>query len=371
MTGPSSPLRSRRAPSRRAPAAASLVAAFLFASLPIGPADGADRGRRDEGAGADLLDEIRERARAGGRAEALGLIEQFLAESPRSPLAPRALLLAASIESDASLAARRWERIVADYAAAPESREALLALARYRVASAQYDAAIEALDILLKTKKPPEPAASEGRYWQIVASLGARASLEPLAISAREIRETPWDAYAQLALGKAFLAAGDTDRALERFASAASARGTDAPRCAALFGAAEAYRARGDAALAAARLEEVVRACPETVEGALAAERLRVLAAPPDSTRSDRPADDPAVAVEVGSFGTRAEAERVLTELAARRAEKPRIVESAGTEPDARVVFRVLLGAFRDRAPAEDLARELREDGYERAVVTP
>src|SRR5215510_4900782 len=67
------------------------------------------RGRPPEAA--DPLGEIVQRARHGERAEALALIEQFLKESPGSPLAARALLLAASFDRDAERSAERWERI--------------------------------------------------------------------------------------------------------------------------------------------------------------------------------------------------------------------------------------------------------------------
>ncbi len=316
------------------------------------------------------MDEIRERARTGGRAEALGLIEQFLADSPKSPLAPKALLLAATLEEDAERAAARWDRVASEYAASPEAREARMALGRYRVARGQYDAAIEGLEVVANDRKAGEPAASEARFWLLIAQIGRGEPPDALRPALREIRATPWNGWAQVALAEALRKAGDTELALELFGRASAVRGEEALRCAALFGAAEARRARGDAERARGLYEEIAASCPGTIEGALAASRIVPL---PDSGGAGPPAQDDKpppgrLAVELATFRTITETQRFVDDFSARRSEKPTVLEA--TDETGASLFRVLVGAFGDRAAAEDLARGLREAGFTAKVVS-
>ncbi len=329
--------------------------------------------RATRGEAADPLREIVERARSGERDEALRIIEQFLKESPGSPLAARALSLAASLERDAERAAERWERIATDYSATPEARDALLALTRYRVARGLYTDAIASAERFLASRELHEPRVSEGRAWLLLARLGAGESPVALRSLQREIGIAPWDGWASLALAGAFLSAGYPEEAEALLRQAEEADGDAALRAPALLGAGDLERARRRGGAARDLYERIVREHPESIEAALATMRLETVvadsaAAPATTVVQPLPATA-RLSVSLGDFRTEPEAARFVDDFAARREEKPIVVEETGA--DGEPVFRVLIGSFADSVPALDLIRDLAEDGYVGTVVTP
>jgi tetratricopeptide (TPR) repeat protein len=354
-------------------ALALVLAPAGFVGAP-GRADAERNERRDQaGEPADPLSEIVERARSGERAEALKIIEQFLKESPASPLAARALALAATLEPDAERAAARWERIAADYSATPEARDALLALARYHVARGRFTDAIASVERLLDGRDLREPQVSEARTWLLVARLGAGESAASLRSLQREIGSAPWDGWAALALASAFVSSGYPEEAEPLFRQAEEAEGGAALRAPALFGAADAERSRRRGAAARDLYERIVRDHPQSIEAALAAKRLETVvadsAAIPAATVV-RPLPETArLSVSLGDFPNEPEAARFVEDFTARREEKPIVVEETGA--NGQPVFRVLIGSFADSIPALDLIRDLAEDGYTGIVVTP
>lgn len=328
--------------------------------------------RARAGEAVDPLREIVDRARAGERAEALRIIEQFLKESPGSPLAARALLLAASFDHDAARAAERWQRIVTEYSATPEARDALAALARYRVALGEYAGAAEAAEKLLQMRDLREPLLSEARTWFLVARLGAGASPTDVRSLLREIGSAPWDGWASLALAGSYLSNGYAEEAEPLFRQAAEAGGGTALRASALFGAAEAENARHRSGAARDLYAAVIRDHPGTIEAALSGKRLETVVV--DSIERTPTTVHPSpegarLSVRLGDFPSEREAERFVEAFMARREEKPIIVEETGE--NGQPVFRVLVGSFGDSLPALDLIRDLADDGFEGTVVTP
>ncbi len=355
---------------------AALVALLALLALVRSPATALAAPKEKRAPRGELVDPLREiveRARSGERAEALRIIEQFLKESPESPLAARALSLAASLERDAERAAARWERIASDYSATPEAREALLALTRYRAAGGLYTDAIESAERFLASRDLHEPQLSEARAWLLVSRLGAGESPVALRSHHREIGSAPWDGWASLALAGAFLSAGYPEEAEALFRQAEVAEGDEALRAPALLGAADLERARRRGGAARDLYERILRDHPEALEAALATKRLETVvadsaAAPTTTVVQPLPATA-RLSVSLGDFPTEPEAARFVEDFTARREEKPIVVEETGA--DGEPVFRVLIGSFADSVPALDLIRDLAEDGYAGTVVTP
>jgi tetratricopeptide (TPR) repeat protein len=301
------------------------------------------------------LDEVRGRARAGERREALAIIDTFLAESADSPLAPSALLLAGSLETNAERAAERWTRIVSGYDAAPEVPEALVALIRYEFARGFHARVIEDARALAARRDVDEDLLSEGGYWAVISRIAQSEDPARIVPALERIRETPWSDRAAVALAAAFRRSGSPERAIDLTRRASTRRDDDGVACAALYQMAQAHWARRDSSAATEVLRTIRTRCPDTIEsvraGAALAEggaaALEVLETDGGEARYF------VILAEVASLE---EAERFVREFTARRSERPSIV--AGER------FEVSLGGFADLAPAQDLALDLESDGY-------
>jgi len=330
--------------------------------------------------GADLLREVRDRAKAGERREALGIIDTFLAESPTSPLTPSALLLAASLDASAERAAERWSRILSTYGDAPEAESAALCLMRYEFSMGFFPRVVEDAQDLLAKRRTGEPAASEAGYWSLLARIARGDDPAKLGGALERIEASPWPGRASVALGEAYLARGLPERALELAARESDNRDDDGVAAAALYLEARALWAVGDSSGAARALERVVRRFPDSIEAAKAAEALEASDASariPDATEAGS-----RYAVVLGEFETLTEAERFVGEFSARRSERPRISpvqegdrpkaageSGASTERENGAArYQVSVGEFATPAHARDLVSDLAEEGFDARV---
>lgn len=305
--------------------------------------------------GAELLDEVRARARAGERREALAIIETFLAESGDSPLAPSALLLAGYLETNAERAAERWTRIVSSYDAAPEASEALLALIRFEFARGFHPRVLEDARILAARRDVSEQLLSEAAYWAVSSRIAQGEDPARIASALERIHESPWSDRAAVVLAAAFRRSGLPERSIELTRRASGRHDDDAPSCAALYQMAQAHWARRDSSAATEVLRTIRTRCPDTIEAVRAGAALAASGGPALEIlgTSESEARYFVILAETASLE---EAERFVREFTARRSERPSII--AGER------FEVSLGGFSDLAPAQDLVSDLESDGY-------
>lgn len=310
------------------------------------------------------------------------MIDTFLAESPPSALTPAALLLAASLDTNAERAAERWSRILSTYDASPEAEAAALLLMRYEFAMGFYPRVVEDAQELLSKRRTGEPASSEAAYWSLLARVARGDDPAKIAPALERIEASPWSGRAAVALGEAYLARGAAERALELAARESDSREDDAVACAALYLEARALWFVADSSGATRALERIVRRFPGSIEAAKARASL-------ESSGSGRRIPDAAegatrYAVGIGEFATLADAERFVEQFSARRAEQPRIVPIEDEEPargddsdergektrdGAAVRYQVSVGEFATPAHAQDLVADLEHEGFDAHVV--
>lgn len=347
-------------------------------ALAVAPSAGFAAREKPASPGADLLREVRERARAGERREALGIIDTFLADSPSSALTPAALLLAASLDTSAERAAERWSRILSTYSDSPEAEAAALEMMRYEFAMGFYPRVVEDAQELLSKRRTGEPAASEAAYWSLVARIARGDDPAKLLAALDRIEASPWPGRAAVALGEAFLARGLAERALELAARESDNRQEDGVACAALSLEARASLAVGDSTGAVRALERATRRFPGSIEAARARKTLETL--DPSARIPDAADAAPRYAVVLGEFETLADAERFVERFSARRAERPRVSpvmtvvpatgdgDAARTETYTEARYQVSVGEFATPAHASDLLSDLAQDGFEARI---
>lgn len=351
------PSRQRRTSARRR--GASLLLASLLVALSAARAPATD-----------LLDEVRERARDGDREGALAILDRFLEESPDGELAAAARWLGASLEESAERAAARWQQIVTLHPEAPQARDAYLCLARLRLARGLHGAALEAIDALLERSDLGEPARSEAHYWSLLARIGGGEPATDLLGILKEIDREPWSGWASVALGHALLDEGKLGRADALFARESGQEGDEALSCTALFGKAEVLLARRQRKDAEELFERIRTECRSTIEASWSARALDELR---ESRERAAPAGTGNLSVALASFPTEEQAREFMKEYTAKRSEKPFLIPPAGPDVAASgadpAAYRVMVGEFFDRAPANDLANDLTRDGFQASVV--
>lgn len=157
---------------------------------------------------------------------------------------------------------------------------------------------------------------------------------------------SPWTPQGWLALGDSWMGAGRPERALAVYGKVIRERraGDLAPQALSRLG--KAQRELGLWQEARSSLEQVTRAAPDSAEAAQAREMLG--------------REDFFFTVQVGSFVTRPNADRLAQELQ-RRGYPAEVSEAV---MDGKIFHRVRIGRFAKRSEAEDEARRLSGDGF-------
>lgn len=176
------------------------------------------------------------------------------------------------------------------------------------------------------------------RDWEL-----ARAALTRLV---EEHPASPWTPQGRLALGDSWMGAGQPERALEVYEKILSGGGAGDLAPQALFRLGKVQRELGLWPEARASLAQAARAAPDSAEAAQAREILG--------------RDDFFFTVQVGSFVTRPNADRLAQELQ-RRGYRAEVSEAV---MGGKLFHRVRIGRFAKRSEAEDEARRLSGDGF-------
>ncbi len=231
---------------------------------------------------AQQLAEARTKLDAGRIREARALLLKLAQDSPKSPEAPEALLLAAGANRDLKQGVKELQAIVETYPNAPATREALARIGELSIVIGDYPTAVKALSAYRLMETDP----AKGRQADIQVSLAllragqyesARKEYEQLLSRYSDLNQSPQIleglADARLALGEIEPAASLYEQIDKKFPNYESSVKVMMNRglCAEL---------RGQTEAAKGFYETIQRDYPKSVEAPLAAARLEDLKQP-------------------------------------------------------------------------------------------
>ena len=311
--------------------------------------------------GADSLDDGRKALQSGDAAAAKAAFEKAVQDFPKdSDRRAEALYHLTALEPLSAQKKVLLEQFIKEYPG--HARRNALAWDLYHIYLGEF-AHAEALRTILplKDRKDTREQALSALAALSVELGKAEESLSYLAVFVSEYAGSPLFPRALLCRAEAYLMTGDLARAKKDYEEILARYRQSAAAATAYFSLAEMAGNAGDHKSARAYLDALIGAFPHSFEASLARGRRIVL------VTEEKPAREVRVwEVQLAAFFARAQAERFVTELSAKKYIS--FVEEETV--NGRAQYSVRMGFFRTRGDAETVLKEMGQKGYQGFIRT-